>query len=358
MPRLTRRKLLAAGCASLLYGLRSGRATAAPGAHIALVLPLGSPSFGRAADAVRQGFLAAVKVTAAPLLPVVVHPVNDESAAITQSFQNAVNQGARLIVGPLTRDGVNRIAQAQSFGVRILALNAVDGGVSLPEHMLALSLQAEAEARQVARLTFADGKRSALTVTDNAVLARRIQSAYADELTRQGGRVIAQHVFRNSTPDLLALREIANNGQCDCVLLAIEAERARLARPYVDGPAQAYATSIIHDGPADPLRDAELNGVRFVDMPWFLEPDHPAVMVFARPDAARPVANDFERLYALGIDAWRLASDLVDQGRVLRDAVDGVTGRITLGADRTFVRELTAAQFVDGRPIPLAARKP
>jgi hypothetical protein len=105
------------------------------------------------------------------------------------------------------------------------------------------------------------------------------------------------------------------------------------------------------------LRDVELNGVRFVDMPWLLQPDHPAVMVYARPDVSQPIAGDSERLYAFGIDAYRIAADLAHESRILHEPLDGVTGRIVMTRDRHFVRELTPAQFADGRPLPIATRR-
>jgi outer membrane PBP1 activator LpoA protein len=109
-------------------------------------------------------------------------------------------------------------------------------------------------------------------------------------------------------------------------------------------------------GAPDPLRDAELNGVRFVAMPWLLQPDHPAVMVYAGVGSVSPAATDLERLYAFGIDAYRLAVAFVNGTDLAQEPLDGVTGRIWLGQDRHFVRELVPAQFVDGRAVPLATQ--
>jgi outer membrane PBP1 activator LpoA protein len=63
-------------------------------------------------------------------------------------------------------------------------------------------------------------------------------------------------------------------------------------------------------------------------------------------------AVDFERLYALGIDAFRLGLELLHSNRDPA-ALDGVTGEIRLARDQQFVRELTAAQFVDGKTVIL-----
>jgi len=68
----------------------------------------------------------------------------------------------------------------------------------------------------------------------------------------------------------------------------------------------------------------DLEGVRFVDMPWLLEPDHAGVMVYPAP--ANLLPTELVRLYALGIDAYRLATIWMKGER--RFDLDGVTGRL------------------------------
>jgi hypothetical protein len=205
-------------------------------------------------------------------------------------------------------------------------------------------------------MAYEDGRRSALTLSDEQPLARRIHRAFTDEFTRLGGKIPAQFVYRTTTSDLMAVRDAANSGQFDAAFLAVDGVRARLVRGYLEGPGQVYATSQVLEGPPDRLRDSELNGIRFVGMPWLLQPDHPAVMLYARSPNSTPAATDFERLYAFGIDAYRIAADLLRGREIANTPLDGVTGRITLGRDRHFVRELVPAQFLDGRAVPLASR--
>jgi outer membrane PBP1 activator LpoA protein len=352
--------LVAVTMAALLYGGAPLIASESPpprGIPVALILPLQSPVFGTLADSVRRGVMAAAKADHAALLAIAVYPTAGDADSTLAAYEQATTQGNRLIIGPLTRDAVTIVARRMPASTPVLALNLPEGDAPLPDNLYAFSLQVEAEARQVARMAFQDGRRSALTVTESSPLARRINTAFADEFTRQGGRVVAQFAYSSVTADLLALREAATNGEVDTVFLALEAQRARLVRPYVDGSAQIYATSQVFNGPIEPLRDAELNGVRFVDMPWLLEPDHPAVMIYAHQDASTLVAGDSERLYALGIDAYRIASDLLYATRIAREPLDGVTGRISLTPERQLVRELTAAQFTSGRPVPIAPRQ-
>jgi uncharacterized protein len=101
---------------------------------------------------------------------------------------------------------------------------------------------------------------------------------------------------------------------------------------------------------SDTQKAHDLNGLRFVDMPWLHQADHAASMVFARPEA--PLSADLERLYALGIDAFRVAGELARARTEFE--VDGVTGGLTVhaGAIRRLPLQL---EFRDGTAVPLAA---
>jgi outer membrane PBP1 activator LpoA protein len=354
----SRREFVVAACASLLYGSRHAFATEAVGAaqRLAVLLPLNSSTFAGAADAVKRGFEHAARLQPAGAFDIVFYSTSEDPQNVVSGFRQALVDAPRLIVGPLTRNGVTALVQRVQPGIPVLALNVPQDDAPLPQNFFAFTLRVEAEAQQVARMAFADGRRSALTRADARPLAQRIQRAFVEEFTRQSGRVVAEFAYRNTVADLAALREAATSGRCDAVFLALNATHARLVRGYVDGPAQAYATSQVMQEQPDRLRDAELNGVRFVAMPWFLQRDHPAVMLYAGGSSEPPAVTDQEKLYAFGIDAYRLAGALLNGTDLTREALDGVTGRIWLGADRYFVRELVPAQFVDGRALPLASR--
>jgi outer membrane PBP1 activator LpoA protein len=101
---------------------------------------------------------------------------------------------------------------------------------------------------------------------------------------------------------------------------------------------------------AEAIVNLDLQGLRYGEMPWFIQPDHPAVMVYPQPRIAMSVEQ--ERLYALGIDAYRLAL-LAVRGEAGKHPLDGVTGRITLEPGHTFARALAPAEVDGGRVIPL-----
>ena len=134
------------------------------------------------------------------------------------------------------------------------------------------------------------------------------------------------------------------------MFLAAEADKARLIRPYINSALPVYATSQVFIGNTHTLTNYDISDVRFVDMPWMLQPDHPAVMIY--PRSATPLSPDMERLYALGIDAYRILQVIYEHSELASLPLDGVTGKITLFG-HTFQRESVLAMMKQGQGIPV-----
>lgn len=314
--------------------------------HIALLLPLASSAFSKHAEAVRSGFLAAAKVDGGLTLSVRSYAIGDDPQQAVEIYIKALRAGARVVVGPLTRSGVTAVAESAAVLVPTLALNAPEGGTAGARDIYMLNLQVEAEARQVAQLAYQDGYRRAVTINGDTPLLKRIHQAFVEEFTRLGGTHAAEYAYSADQSALNRMKQAASAASPDMAFLALDVPRARLARPYL-GALPLYATSQVYPGNAGPLAGFDLAGVRFLDMPWLLQPDHAAVMAYPRPDYRDAI--ELERFYALGIDAFRVVQALL-AGKA-DAALDGVTGRLTLGRDHSFARSLTAAQFTDGKLV-------
>ncbi|MEQ1773594.1 MAG: penicillin-binding protein activator [Burkholderiales bacterium] len=318
--------------------------------HIALLLPVDSSTFRRHSEALRDGFLAASKTDGRQTLLIRVYAVGDDPKQASAIYQQATQTGARLVVGPLIRSAVTAIAIGD-VSVPTLVLNAPEGKVPNRPNLHVLSLQIEVEARQAARLAYRDGKRAAYTVTGDSPLLKRLYAAFSDEFTKLGGKIVAEFNYNTSPAELTRLKQAAELRVADMAYLALDARQARAVRPYLD-PLSLYASSQIYSGDGGPVAAVELAGVTFLDMPWLLQRDHPAVMVYPRQDFRGEA--DLERLYALGIDAWRIGQALLARQADL--SLDGVTGKLTPGRDRHFTRELVSARI--GSNLPPAAVGP
>lgn len=311
--------------------------------HVALLLPVNSKIYGRHATTLRDGFRAAAKTQGRTPIPVREYAVSENVANVLEGYRAAVAAGAQVIVGPLTRDAVTALAFGEPVPVPTLALNVPDNTGRNPGNLYLLSLQIETEARQVAQIAWRDGRRNAVTISGSSPLERRMQAAFVGEFMRLGGGVAADVAY---APDPGKLKAIARSGStADMYFLALGYTEARIVRSYL-AATPVYATSSAHAGDQGPLAGFDLAGVNFIDMPWLLEPNHAAVMVYARPKSLGTMA--LERFYALGIDAWRIAQLLLTGVRDIR--LDGVTGQLRLGADGDIERELVAGRYSEGRP--------
>jgi uncharacterized protein len=324
-------------------------ATPPPPADIALILPTTSASLGRLADAVRQGFSAAVDAAGKEGPAVNFTAIDNETAGLLDACRAAQASGARLIVGGITRDGATTLAKGNCTRGPILTLNEPQAAASeLPPNLYMGSLSLENEARQVALMAVNDGFHSAVVITSGSPLAKRVQDAFEREWTRDAGQVIAHITFTGTADDAPIVRERLAGVNADMVFMVLDPPEARAVRPYVSAMMPLYATSMSVNPRAEAIVNLDLQGMRYEEMPWFVQPDHPAVMVYPVP---RGMPIEEERLYAFGIDAYRIATQLLRGDKAA--AIDGVTGKLTLEAPSLFVRTLTPAEIDGGRVIPL-----
>jgi outer membrane PBP1 activator LpoA protein len=133
-------------------------------------------------------------------------------------------------------------------------------------------------------------------------------------------------------------------------VLAVDGDDAALAKSFLP-PGPVYAISQIADGlPPPALRDLE--GVRYVEIPWLADPDDPALARLPRGNGGNAGNPVIERLYALGLDAFALAQMLAEPVPPERIELDGATGHLTLAASHAFQRQGRVMEIRDGHLKP------
>lgn len=315
----------------------------------AVILPLKSADFASAAQAVRQGILRAREVVGAPV-DIVVLESDDTPQSVLSAFEQAQSLGARWVIGPLTRRAVNTLATRGPMSIPTLALNNPDPGLALPEGLWTLSLSIETEARQVAQAAWQQarltdharggaGIPTAVIVYSNNGLSRRAAQSFEATFRAAGGDIALQ--MEASAGDLRQKLMLQTSA---VLFLATDAATAREIRPATQRFI-VFGTSQLFEGRQTRWQD--LDGVRFVDQPWMLQPDHAAVMVFPRSEVK--YSAELERLYALGIDAYRLALEL-SRGQHSGFELDGVTGQLQVRTQR-IERQALPAIFREGEPV-------
>ena len=320
-------------------------------ARIALLLPLQSPGLGQAAAAVRAGFMAAHERDRAGI-DVNVIPSGDSRESTLQAYAGAAEQND-IIVGPLARSSVAALIAGNAVTKPTLALNHPQTDRPLPPQLLVVGLSLEEEARQAADWAAQEHPTGrALVLGGKAAWQQRAAGAFTARWTRLGHNnatvelpSIDGYVDANALADLRARLDI---DRPELVFAALDAGALRQVRSALGTSLPTYAISAANPGRAPGLSVPELDGVRLVDLPWAIEPDHPGVMVYPRPVDADSL--DMQRLYALGIDAFQVARTLAQQPGTNFE-LDGVTGRLSVRQNNgawTLRRIEAAAVYRDG----------
>ncbi|MFL6603012.1 MAG: penicillin-binding protein activator [Steroidobacteraceae bacterium] len=343
------------------------------GAHVALLLPITGRQ-AAAATTVRDGFMTAYYQTPeAQRKPITVYDTGD--TGIAEAVGRATQEGADIIVGPLTRDEVVAAAGLVTRRPPILALNFLPPSQPAPNGFYQFALSPEDEARLAARRILADGHRNGIAIVPSGDWGTRVLAAFKQELEAGGGGLFASTALDSSMTDysdsittVLRISESSarhrrlesilgtklqfeprRRGDLEFIFAPAQANVERLLRPqlrfHFAGNVPTYATSDAFE--PDPHNNQDLEGLMFPDMPWMLGGELAdavrSALQSAYPNGGGPRRN---RLFAFGFDAYRVAAAV--QGGATNIQVEGLTGRLTLDPDHRIHRELGWAQIHNG----------
>lgn len=351
--------------------------------QVALLLPLSGP-YQSVGAAIRDGFLAArYQNSRGKGSSVRIYDTSGGAQAAIDAYHQALSDGASVVVGPLTKPAVSSIAQVdQNVDVPVLALNRLEDDGAGPARFYQFGLAPEDEAAQVADRVIQDGLTQGVALVPDNDWGHRLLDAFNKRLQDLGGTVLAAQTYTPdvqdfSTPimrmlnlDASTLRaqtleatlgvdltfEPRRRQDVQFIFLAARASQAQLIGPQLRFhhalTLPVYSTSDVYRPEAGPDRD--LDGIRFTDMPWSIDPD--ASVVSIRDELDRLWPDTFQRssrLYALGYDAYRLIPLIHNLDNPLAEPVRGVTGILSIDPDRRIHRTLDWAVFRRGAPVTL-----
>jgi outer membrane PBP1 activator LpoA protein len=295
--------------------------------RIALLLPMRSGTLAAAAESVRAGFMASMERDGTGFKIEVVS-TGDTPRDVLDAYTRAAAV-SDIVVGPLARSAVAALADSDAVTRPTVALSVPENRAAVPRLMLVAGLSIEDEAKQVAEWAArAHPQGRALIHTGNAAWAQRAAGAFEarwNELghTNQRFAVPAGEAGKAAIAELKQKLEI---DPPDLLFAALDGTGLRAVRAGTTTTIPCYGGGTANPGRAAEPGASPLDGVRILDLPWIVLPDHPAVMVYPRPpDTEQPL--DMDRLYALGIDAFRVARELALRAGA-PFGIDGVTGRL------------------------------
>ncbi|MES1949456.1 LppC lipoprotein [Salinisphaera sp. S4-8] len=340
-------------------GQRFGQAPRPQSDTVALALPL-TGQFANAAEAIRDGFLFAYEHdSSAPSRPI-IYDTNTMSA--NELLRRAQSDRVGILVGPLDKPKVAEMARLNS-PIPTIGLNYSDTP-NTRAGFYQFALAPEDEAREVARQTADKGRRRALALVPSGDWGRRVFTAFREAFESRGGQIVDQATYEPSEPDhrdpiQRLLQSSRSGGGADFIFVAGQPDQARLIRSqlrfYRARRLPMVTTSHAYTGTPDPGNDIDLNGVEFVDMPWVVgEGDFLDTRRGEAEQAYGATAKHYKRLFAMGMDAWKLTDRIAEQGLQPNDLFEGMSGVLKVNPDGTIRRYLAWAVFRDGEPQLMA----
>jgi outer membrane PBP1 activator LpoA protein len=353
----------------LLRGGETPTRGAGPG-QVALLLPL-TGRYANEATAVRNGFFAAYyRDPTAAKATLRVYDTGEETH-LPNLYRRAIADGARLVIGPLTKPAVNELAAATPHPVTVLALNHLDAGLRAPGNFFQFGLPPEDEARQIAERTALDGHLRGVAIAPAGDWGRRLLDAFTTRFRELGGTVQAVETYRSGEELATPVRRLlgyddnaaTRRQDVDFIFMVAAQRTARQLRPlfnfYQAGDLPTYTTSHAFDAGQRGIADPDMDGVTFCDMPWLLSGDPQIQALQTQIVRIWPEAQSTpSRLYALGIDAYDLSSRLDTLAQSAPEGYQGVTGRLYRDTGNRIQRQLIWAYFAGGTPRQIGAAPP
>ncbi|HYN76659.1 MAG TPA: penicillin-binding protein activator [Lamprocystis sp. (in: g-proteobacteria)] len=353
--------LAVSGCAGLPSGqsknLRGGYAA---GDKVTAILP-GTGPVADVANAVREGLRAAHNADNTAAKPTLNFIASEDPAKIAAAYGEAVKVGSTHVMGPLLKPAVDVLAAGPGLKVPTLALNQTTTPGKTTGNLYQFALAPESEGMAAANQAKAMGFTRALLLAPAGDADQRRVDGFRRQWKTLGGSLVGEATFAPTATDHeKTLNGLLGQGEADFLFLAADADQARRVYPAIRAAREALpviATSAVYSGATDPARDKALTGLYFVDLPWVLgvgAADDPLARASLKRGPKYLATPLGLRLYAMGIDAYRLAPRLAVLAKDPRATVPGETGTLSLDAQGRVQRELTLAQFTASGPTPVS----
>ena len=293
-------------------GESAAAAQAADGqVRIALILPLTAQgNAGLAAQSMKNAAemaLAEFKVSNVQLL------VKDDGGSpqgAQGAAQQAISEGAEIIVGPLFAQSVSAVGQvARSRNIPVIAFST-DASVAARGVYL-LSFLPETDVRRIVSYAASRGKRSFAALMPDNAYGTVVEAAFQQEVARHGGRVVVLEKYphdANRTAE--AVRRVAQAAsQIDSIFIpdspdAVPQIAQALAANGVDlKRVQLLGTGLWGD-------DTRIASEKLLDGGWYPSPEQTGFRNFSGRYRAR-YGQDPVRTATLAYDAVALVAALV-----------------------------------------------
>jgi len=278
------------------------------GVKVGLILPLSATgNAGTAGQAMRNAAEMALAEFSEPNIALLAKDDGGTGQGAQQAAQQAIDEGAEIILGPLFAHSVTSARQvARSRGVPIIAFstdtNVASSGVYL------LSFLPESDVDRVVAYAISQGKRSFIGLVPSNAYGTVVEGEFKQAVARRGGRVIALEHYTDGKVGEAVRAVTQAAGRADAIFIPDGGDG-------VTDVVQALAAAGVN------LRQFALLGTQLWEDPkifanpvldggWYPAPDPAGFRAFAARYRTR-YGQDPPRPAALAYDAVALVAALV-----------------------------------------------
>jgi branched-chain amino acid transport system substrate-binding protein len=337
---------------------QSGTAIGTGQVKVGLILPLSaSGNAGLAAQSMRNAAELALSEFNNPNLQLLVKDDGGTAPGAQQAAQQAIGEGAEIILGPLFAHSVGAAAQiARARGVPMIAFstdaNVAANGVYL------LSFLPESDVDRVVDYATSNGKRSFAALFPDNAYGSVVDAEFRQAVARKGGRVVGLEHYQADRQQIQEpVRRVAEAArQADSIFIPDTADAVTsVVQGLAAGGLDRKRVQLIGTGLWDDPKifaDASLQGA------WFAAPDPAGYRAFAGRYRAK-FGQDPVRTATLAYDAVSLVAALVKTQGAQRFAPEiltnpsgfsGVDVIFRFRADGTNQRGLAVLRVAPGGP--------
>jgi ABC-type branched-subunit amino acid transport system substrate-binding protein len=278
--------------------------------RVAMILPLTAQgNAGVAAQSMKNAAEMALAEFKSPNVQLLVKDDGGTPQGAQAGAQQAISEGAEIIIGPLFAQSVSAVGQvARARNIPVIAFST-DASVAARGVYL-LSFLPETDVRRIIEFAVSRGKRSFAALLPDNAYGTVVEAAFQQEVSRRGGRVLALEKY---PPDANRMSEVARRvaqaaNQVDSIFIPDGAD----AVPQV---VQALAADGVN------LKRVQLLGTGLWDDPrifstaaleggWYAAPESTGFRSFSGRYRAR-YGQDPVRTATLAYDAVALVAALV-----------------------------------------------
>jgi outer membrane PBP1 activator LpoA protein len=342
--------------------------------RIAVLLPLSGP-LKTLGDAVQYGMAAA----AAKQQRTLVFIDSTKPAAELQAEVAAAQ--VQFVIGPLLREDIDKIQQLPDWQWPTLFLNG-KGDLPVKPEQYFFALAWEDEASQMVQVFRQRQYQHPVLIYAVNPIGQRMAQHFQSRWQQSGGQPVETYSY-GSQEQLQALinkfleaeaseerakeinrligqsikAELHSRQDIDAIYLIADPVQTRFFKPFIDVTVSPtarrlpiFTSSRSHSLKVDKTDQRDLAGLTMTEMPWLLPQAAIAPPLRQEFDSLFAEQDEqLQRLFAMGHDALMLVGHLKQQQQFPAMAYHGLTGSLRLADGHSVQRQLTLAQYRQGK---------